>query len=241
MIFFDIFFLISQQTNIFTFLSNFFFFTTNSDDLRNSPTVDGGDDWRSLRTSGPYGNAGGNGQGGHYHHRPHHQHRVLRSSCTADKDEEEEIVESFDEDDEDEILECGEEGEGENDGEDDEDEDEDEDDDDLFASTLGSDFLDLFAKNGTIGNDEDEDEEDGNGGGGGCSGGGSGSSDFLRGPNGGHGSLGSTVSSSFTTLSPRPASVGPPAGTNLLATGPVNRSPSAARRRATTAAAAQNF
>ena len=104
----------------------------------------------------------------------------------------------------------------------DEDDDDDDDEDDLFASTLGSEFLDLFARNGMM------DESGSNGG-----------SEYLSGSSGGLGPLDNMMS-----LSPRPASVGPPmnTGTNTLMTAAtVKRSSpsgrnSAGKRRATTAA-----
>ena len=105
---------------------------------------------------------------------------------------------------------------------DEDDDDDDDDEDDLFASTLGSEFLDLFARNGMM------DESGSNGG-----------SEYLSGSSGGLGPLDNMMS-----LSPRPASVGPPmnTGTNTLMTAAtVKRSSpsgrnSAGKRRATTAA-----
>ena len=131
--------------------------------------------------------------------------------------------------------------------------DTDDDDDDLFASTLGSDFLDLFARDGLIGGDgSDSDDAPSRvhgeakigGGGGTChspirvgSGmrvGGVGVSTGLGsvgGALGGEFSLGSA--SSNMSLTPRPASVGPPSGAMGLSS--LTSSSSNNNRRATTA------
>ena len=210
--------------------------------------MDTTNDWRFEATSGPYSNtsqqeAASAEVGNFHHHRPHHQHRVLRSSSPTianEVDEEEEDIlhrrrnaeqedEDSDDDDNDE----------EDDEDDEDDEDEEDEDDDLFASTLGSDFLDLFAQNGMMGNEDDEEDE------GGCSpnpanvlphgammgGGGSGGLGSMKG--------GPTMVGNLMSLSPRPASSGP--SMNLMATSNsiARSSPSgrnSAGRRATTAA-----
>jgi hypothetical protein len=107
------------------------------------------------------------------------------------------------------------------------------DDDDLFASTLGSDFLDLFARDGLIGGDESDSDEDalspsiraggetkmGNDGGSARHsslrfGGSMSHGENVDGRQGGDFVLGSARGSSSLTgaLTPRPVSVGPPLG-----------------------------
>ena len=199
-------------------------------------SVQKNNDWRFETTSGPYSNTA--------QRRPHHQHRVLRSSRAGDEN----AMGVDDVDDEDDILHQEDEvDEEDEDGIEGSDDDDDDDDDDLFASTLGSDFLDLFAQNGMMGNENDDED--------------TGSptlspsmKDSLQNslrtsnvlPHAGSGGLesmsgGPTNVGNLMSLSPRPASVGPPMNTNTTMMASSNSVQSSggrnsAGRRATTAA-----
>lgn len=129
------------------------------------------------------------------------------------------------------------------------------DDDDLFASTLGSDFLDLFARDGLIGGDDSDSDElpspmmdrEANKGGSsmarhspiriggrvghGEDGGATYSLGSARGSNHLNGPTTTVIGVSSMSLTPRPASVGPPSG----GVGLGSIAPSSGNRRATTA------